>query len=276
MNNAMKNQFVFCSNCNGPNRWLVRVLHFVVLSGAMATVLFLASCGKEDDQPNDSQNVTDEPAALVSGDLFSVSDIQQVRFAPGNLKEGGHGFVEEQYEFGGLFGWGTGNRPTLTSIEYEDYPSFVDWGSYNSGGQWRTLTWREWRYVVHEREGSYGKYGMATVYGVRGLVLLPDQWAAPPDCKFNPGYGWWKNTYDREQWAQMEDSGAVFLPAAGMRWGTVPQREGMMGFYWTADEEFDYNHPKMGTTMAFGETDAGLTAIPKPTGCSVRLARDAR
>ena len=47
--------------------------------------------------------------------LFSVSATKKVMFAPGNLAEEGHKFVTHQWEYGWLFGWGTGNRPADTS-----------------------------------------------------------------------------------------------------------------------------------------------------------------
>lgn len=62
------------------------------------------------------------------GMTFSVSADKQVVFAPGNLSEDGHGFVEHQWEYGGLFGWGTGDRPTDTTDDWHSYACFVDWG----------------------------------------------------------------------------------------------------------------------------------------------------
>ena len=74
-------------------------------------LFFSVSCEIE----HEGENVVDTTAnseGVVMGDgLFSVSDVIQVEFAPGNLKAGGHGFTAHQYDYGGLFGWGTGNRP---------------------------------------------------------------------------------------------------------------------------------------------------------------------
>jgi len=272
----MKNLFVCWLRRRWRRRGNTRALQFVAVAGVLIGGLLmglLVSCGKEDG-PGGQDNGPDEPVVTMSDDRFSVSEALQVRFAPGNLKKGGHGFVSHQYDLGGLFGWGTGVRPDLTSSDFEDYQTFYDWGTYNSGGPWRTLTWKEWQYLLTGREKAYDKFGMGIVYGVHGLILLPDQWAQPPDLDFHPGYGWWKNNYDQDQWAVMEDSGAVFLPTAGRRWETVNYFEGMDGYYWAADDQFDTPNPKMGSCMYFGEVDVGVTALPKPTGCSVRVVKE--
>ena len=73
------------------------------------------------------------------GMTFSVSEDKQVVFAPGNLAEDGRSFVEHQWEYGGLFGWGTGDRPADTTDKWEDFVRFVDWGNFVAGG-WRTRT----------------------------------------------------------------------------------------------------------------------------------------
>ena len=94
-------------------------------------------------------------------------------FAPGNLSEDGHGFVEHQWEYGGLFGWGTGDRPTDTTDDWHSYVRFVDWGKNVEGG-WRTLTADEWHYLLFERKDAEDKRSVGTVDGRHGLLLLPD------------------------------------------------------------------------------------------------------
>lgn len=170
--------------------------------------------------------------------VFSVADDRQVEFAPGNLAEDGYCFVAHQWECGGLFGWGTGDRLADTLDKWQDYTHFVEWGDNVEGG-WRTLTAEEWHYLLFEREEADGKRAVGTVNGVPGLLLLPDVWALPLECSFfSQAKGWNVNVYSVSQWEQMEKSGAVFLPAAGFRWGEVTY-SGSQGLYWssTAREE---------------------------------------
>ena len=71
----------------------------------LAALIFFTGCEKENQ------------ISSVNG-LFSVAEGRQVRFAPGNLEySGGYRFAENQYDYGGYFGWGTGSNPTLTSTE---------------------------------------------------------------------------------------------------------------------------------------------------------------
>ena len=134
-----------------------------------------------------------------------------------------------------LFGWGTGSNPTLSSQIYWDYGTFVDWGSNpisnggNTANRWRTLTQAEWEYLLNERPNASSKFAIGNINGVGGLILLPDSWTLPSECSFTSGYAtydgyididWTHNSYTLAQWAQMEAAGAVFLPAAGDRYGT--------------------------------------------------------
>lgn len=102
-----------------------------------------------------------------------------------------------------------------------------DWGVYNAilnggnyPGLWRTLTKSEWDYIISGRPNAALKYGVGTVDGVSGLVLLPDTWSLPNGCSFTPGVTTGQNdfslnTYTPEQWFAMETAGAVFLPHGG-------------------------------------------------------------
>lgn len=204
---------------------------------------------------------------------FSVGEDKQVVFAPGNLSEDGRSFVEHQWEYGGLFGWGTGDRPSDTIDKWEYYVLFVDWGNFVAGG-WRTLTADEWYYLLFERPGADEKKAVGTVSGMHGLLLLPDECAMPPeisiDCR---AINWDVNSYSVDQWKQLENAGAIFLPAAGFRWGEVPYAFGCEGLYWsstTKEEGCPY-------TMHF---DGNVLAVDWDNtpqfGQSVRLVRDCK
>ena len=202
---------------------------------------------------------------------FSVSAMQQVHFSQGNLQYRASTntwrFAEHQYDFVGsansnisftysgwidLFGWGTGNNPTLAITDYTYYSTFVDWGSNaiinggNAVNQWRTLTQSEWYYLLYSRANASSKRGTGNINGVGGLIILPDSWAQPSGCpQFSPGVAsdWSHNSYTLAQWAQMELAGAVFLPAAGYRLGTDVGDMGSSGLYWSStpnDEDYAY------------------------------------
>ena len=151
-----------------------------ILALFMLFLSLLASCAG--DMPN-------------GGVSFSVGEDKQVVFAPGNLSEDGHGFVEHQWEYGGLFGWGTGDRLADTTDDWHSYACFVDWGKNVEGG-WRTLTADEWHYLLFERKDAEDKRSVGTVDGRRGLLLLPDEWVLPLGFSFvSQVKGWDVNVY---------------------------------------------------------------------------------
>ena len=209
----------------------------------MTLLISLVVVGCEKD-PQGQNNNGNEDDSIVGIGVFSVSDTSQVTFAPGNLAEGGRSFVDNQYQLGGYFGWGSGNHPSDTSTDYRDYLEFHDWGDYIEGG-WRTLTYDEWHYIIYEREFSREKVAAGTVISVKdtmtGLILLPDNWTFPDSCQFWPGmYGYERNQYSLEHWHQMEKAGAVFLRAGGYRWGStiyyIDRWELTHGNYWLSTQ----------------------------------------
>jgi len=162
-----------------------------------------------------------------------------------------------------LFGWGSSGwnggvnayDPANVSMEETDYFvggdyfndltgrfSKADWGKYNKisnggnqAGMWRTLEYDEWEYLLKERPYAASLQGSATIGDIPGMVLLPDNWAQPAEVWFIQGFhGFDSNTYTEDEWAIMEQNGAVFLPAAGMRLGTVVTSVGEMGWYWSS------------------------------------------
>ena len=204
---------------------------------------------------------------------FSVGENHQVQFSQGNLQYQPNGlfwrFAEHQYDYVGhttagnvnyafdkcnntlidqyydgwidLFGWGTGDEPWNAAEESRLYSMFNEWGAntimnggfFNSG--WRTLTWEEWFYLLVSRPHAENLRGQATVNKVHGLILLPDEWTQPKKLNFIPSANDWNtNTYSASQWKQMEQNGAVFLPAGGFRSGHEVSVVGVMGFYWSS------------------------------------------
>ena len=126
-----------------------------------------------------------------------------------------------------------------------------DWGYYNAinnGGntvhQWRTLTHEEWDYVFNTRSTSSGiRYAKATVNGVKGVILLPDEWSTSyyslsKTNKSNVNFSF--NVISSSDWTNcLQAHGAVFLPMAGFRDKTTFI---LNGFYWSASYE-DSNDP---------------------------------
>lgn len=210
----------------------------------------------------------------VARQYFSVSADKKVYFSPGNLQykpnpENGENpwrFAEHQYDIIGydnknitsetykgfidLFGWGTwltGGNPTNVSLNTSDY----QWNNSNTsaiGSEWETLTGcystAEWYYLCFFRKDKDNAflYGEGSINGVNGVILLPDDWSQPTDLSFTPRYSDWSNNYDSETWAKMESAGAVFLPAAGCRYGSELSDVGSHGNYWSSTVNGD-NRP---------------------------------
>ena len=168
-----------------------------------------------------------------------------------------------------LFGWGTSGfnhgancyQPWSKSSNYVDYYAYgswnknlsdqsgqVDWGynSISNGGSqenlWRTLSQSEWDYVLFNRNTITGiRFAKATVNNVHGIVLLPDNWN---DSTFvwndanEGGAPYETNMITDSMWEVLEACGAVFLPAAGYRYGaSTINYLNTYGFYWSATYE---------------------------------------
>ena len=231
---------------------------------------------------------------------FSVSATKTVTFSPGNLQyhpaNDEWRFASNQTDYIGeananisssyngwidLFGWGTGNNPTNTSYEYENYLTFVDWGVNKIGNDapytWRSLSNVELHYLIEERANASELYATARVCGIDGLILLPDNWEAPIGVNLKPGV--FKPTEEKsfqsftnEEWMKLSESGVVFLPVAGNRANTEVKYAGEYGMYWTFyDDGYD------GTSMEFLFIEAEGVTIglsPRNVGNSVRLVKD--
>ena len=198
-----------------------------------------------------------------------------------------------------LFGYGTSGwdggagryMPYETTTNDSEYTEAVDgndliefyanadWGFYNpiiNGGNqmalWRTLTYSEWTYLLNLRPNATQLKGMATVESTPGYIILPDDWHCPSGLNFvNTDTSYTTNVYNASAWAQMEAAGAVFLPAAGSRTGSVTTNIGTLGNYWTA------SHVNGTTGYSFHIAPNANTMqniMNYSTGCSVRLVRN--
>ena len=82
------------------------------------------------------------------------------------------------------------------------------------------------------------RYAKATVDGVNGVILLPNDWDASVYDLNNTnssGANFTSNTVTVADWTNtLEANGSVFLPAAGYRYGTSVYNVGSYGYYWSS------------------------------------------
>lgn len=258
-------------------------LSFLAIS---TIVLGMTSCGGNDPAGPFVINPNSENGMMPG--LFTVdNEGKQVHFSQGNLQYNDSlklwRFATNQWDTIGtankhigkadydgwidLFGWNTGETPTKSIQSTDDYKvPFKDWGENaianggNQTGWWRTPSADEWIYMISGRVNAEKLFGLGTVAGMNGLILLPDEWEMPKDVPdFQPstekhlvwngydGYyrntnndNFYHNTYTAEQWDTMEKAGAIFLPAAGMRTNTKVEYLTSIGYYWSATPKGEY------------------------------------
>ena len=184
-----------------------------------------------------------------------------------------------------LFGWSTGatHFGVSTSTDDNDYSgSFVDWGTNKIGNDapntWRTLSYDEWEYLLNNRPNASSLCGVAQVNGVNGLIFLPDNWTCPAGITFKSGFNSSDavdyyaayQTFTANQWFKLESAGAVFLPAAGSRFGSSVAYVQYYGNYWSATE---YNSSDARFLYFNAETYWYDNSYRK-FGLSVRLVKD--
>ena len=249
---------------------------------------------------------------------FSVSANKQVSFSQGNLQYRAATdtwqFAENQWDIIGtgnenissatyrgwidLFGFGTSGYankyPWMTSTNEEDYTdgatgdiynTYFDWGKYNpvvnggnQAGIWYTMPRDEWDYLLHTRTDADRLQGIATVAGMKGYVLLPDNWQLPDMMWFTPlATSFSVNTYSVSQWRTMENAGAVFLPIAGYRDVTSVEDLDRFAYYWTSSADPD--DMVQATEVLFGVGGGYTTMLidwapSKVLGRSVRLVSE--
>ncbi len=239
-----------------------------------------------------------EPKTLTG--RFSVSADKQVIFSQGNLRYKASSnewkLADNQYDMIGypnanisptysgwidLFGWGTGNNPVETSKESAPYASFSDWTAnpiVNGNNEtWYTLSAGEWNYLLNTRPNAANLKGQAVVNDTMGYLLLPDDWTIPTSLTFTPTpNNYSTNVYTLDEWTQMEAAGAVFLPAAGGRYGTdINSIKAGNGYYWTPTPSSEYSDMAQAVTFT-AYTPARVSDAMVQMGYAVRPARDVK
>lgn len=285
----------------------------------LAAVVCAVSMNAQEPLPSEVLQYGKFSVSSTKQVLFSKGNLQY-QADPGSWR-----FAENQYDVIGadngniasdytgwidLFGWGTSGydskAPYMTSTTNTAYGNGdadiagtnYDWGVYNKNdlsapeANWRTLTAAEWDYILWGRAGEHigsanDLHGLATVDGVKGMILLPDDWRTDynPASGFDPEAGdWTTNKYDADEWYTMEALGAVFLPAGGYREETNTSATSgayAAGYYWTSSKyntnnacSFEFNKEDINGGAFTDEAPCSSNYIPRSQGCNVRLVID--
>ncbi|MCQ2298219.1 MAG: hypothetical protein MJZ51_06345 [Bacteroidales bacterium] len=179
------------------------------------------------------------------------------------------------YSTSGNFGPSTNMGEQSLVTESRDY----DWGVYlpvanggNQPDQWRTLTSDEWNYLYNLRPRASQLRRWVNVMGVKGLLLLPDNWSAPVGFFFNT-----EDEYGGTDWDLLESSGAVFLPAGGYYSSSSAYYIGEACCYWSTtavpystNAHGFYYSPSINTY----QNGSGTYSYSRSGRRSVRLVKD--
>lgn len=232
---------------------------------------------------------------------FATNQYDIVGLANNQISNTNEGWID-------LFGWGTSGynhgatcyQPWSASIGEYDYNAYgstnknlfdetgqADWGynAISNGGnqenQWRTPTIDEWNYMVNLRETPSGiRFAKAIVNDVKGLILLPDNWDAETYEFTGVNVGstnYTANEVSEVDWETvLEPAGAVFLPAAGSRYGTTPSAYSTLSnqyaraYYWASNVATNNGAMQLTFTKGTLNCSTELTAY-RYNGQSVRL-----
>jgi hypothetical protein len=195
------------------------------------------------EKNNEVINQISEPMAVEKKEgIFSISPRNEVVFSKGNVRlksSDKRKFTDNQWDKGDL-------------IAFDEIQSVVD-------SIWFVLSSDEWKYLLTKRRTDSGiRYAKATVNGVFGLVLLPDDWKTTI-------YGIKDGTViSKSDWTnKLEANGAVFLPAAGYRFNNWEKSVGTDGYYWSSDPEdtpyLRFNNAMLSTSTNVFDQEYGLS-----------------
>ena len=128
----------------------------------------------------------------------------------------------------------------------------------NGGGYtWRVLSNDEWNYLFHSRDNADKLFTYANVYGVNGVIILPDDWDIDHETDLTLNTLEWVDAYNKYsgnsttnyyaintltgKWDALDKKGAIFLPAAG---SVIPNEPvdgfGKHGAYWSSTSRYDF------------------------------------
>ena len=247
----------------------------------------VTSTGLGSEISKEAEEVSPGTIYTVARQYFSVADGKKVYFSPGNLqynpKQNQWQFAAHQYDicikadnndvssmynkdYDGwidLFGWGTWLNGSDIEEPYEtqkDSPKTYIWsGNSAIGENWTTLSQNEWTYLLGDgincRDNAKTLRATKEVNGVFGLVILPDGATA---------------NIATDSWETLESAGAVFLPAAGRRYGAGVYDVGDYGYYWSSSAVVGYDAYRL---YFSSDRVRPALALDRNFGLSVRLVR---
>ena len=247
---------------------------------------------------------------------YKVYDDIKIVFAPGNLQynpaKDEWRFAPHQYDMIGennekisntyngwvdLFGWGaTGymySLPYLVSIDNSQYGPLgdhdltgeyaeYDWGVHigdkitnnpDRSYKWRLMYSWDWNYIL-----DHNQHTLATVCGVRGMLIFPEGFEVNPD---EISYEDYLHKIVNDE-SYLTDNGLVFLPAAGRREGSKLVRE-TTGWYHTSTSDGNSEgcvFLEFYSARDAEQQDVGAWTVGEPygrhIGGSVRLVREVK
>ena len=255
----------------------IRLFTTVMVCMAMALCV---SCKKDNAEPNGGGNTGGGGTGGEISGCFSVSSTTTVEFAPGNLYWDGSAFKFEanQWSFADTlnanhvshFYWSKdAAEATKESFNYEQSMSTEDEFFTNSSsfqvagetaGTWRTLSKDEWDYLLNSRtDASSLRAWKELDSGThKGLVILSDGTDASVMESISST-------------ADLATYGAVFLPAAGMRYGTYVYDVGSYDRCWSGTPREDIEGSAY--IMYFDSGSVLVGSSGRTYGSSVRLVR---
>lgn len=260
------------------------------------------------DPADDSHAVT--PTGVLPGQFSVNASGGKVAFSQGNLQ---YRDATGVYRFAGAQNIVLNDLNLFVQYDKNGYefidllPLEDDWGTQaiqnvgNKTDSWRLMTADEWKYLLDERPDADQKKALASLEldddilertPECGIVLLPDNFVMPPglslDCSAENYY---VNYFDKEDWAQMEANGAVFLTADG----ALSKAQGvhvaglleddnrnMHGYYWTTTTYYDEGKRQTFDLHLLFSDEMGYITTPTKSasvaidgiGESVRLVKD--
>ncbi|MBQ3619288.1 MAG: hypothetical protein II939_14160 [Bacteroidales bacterium] len=256
----------------------------------VARQYFTVSAQKEVEVEGEVEIIPGKRVYFSKGNLqYNASENPKWRFAPtqysichttgdnvgdkySNWKD-----ADSNYKWTDLFGWGTwaenGIAPISTDNVGSNYTAVL-YGSFKNvcddlikalGADWSTLSKDEWVYLLGDywdnttpcRKDAKALRATKTVNNVFGLVILPD--GATADIA-------------NDTWETLESAGAVFLPAAGYRYGTNVSDVDKEGRYWSSSDKGATGTEAYRLTFRSGSVDP-KDNLYRHYGCSVRLVR---
>lgn len=176
-----------------------------------------------------------------------------------------------------LFGWSTSttNYGISTSQSIEPYSGdFKDWGGVFPDNNYSTLSSDEWVYLLNTDNATSGartqtnRFAKALLNGVQGLLIFPDGYngttAVSGDgiaAVNSTAVDFPTKSIPSDSWTTMQSAGVVFLPVAGLRYGSDVFEWDSVCYYWSSTAG--------GSDRAFRMN--GSNGVVRYSGLSVRL-----